>query len=55
VPQNCRPGIPPEENLDGFHSLEELILDSNDLVQFDQWRSLDCLPKLKKLGTGNPG
>lgn len=34
----------------GFNCLQELVLDSNDLVQLDQWRSLDCLPKLRVLG-----
>lgn len=46
---NCISSVPPEEDLYGLTSLEELILDSNDLVQFIQWRSLDSLPSLRKL------
>ncbi|CAD7950778.1 unnamed protein product [Amoebophrya sp. A120] len=46
---NCISSIPPEESLDGFPKLSSLVLDSNDLVQFDQWRSLDCLRNLKHL------
>jgi len=46
---NCVSSIPPEEYLTGFFNLEELILDGNDLVQFAQWRQLDCITSLKKL------
>jgi len=47
--RNCISSVPPEEELYGLQALEELILDSNDLVQFIQWRALDALPKLRKL------
>jgi hypothetical protein len=47
--RNCISHIPPEEDLYGLVALEELILDSNDLVQFIQWRALDALPCLRKL------
>jgi len=46
---NCISSLPPEEDLYGFRALEELILDANDLVQFVQWRPLDCLPRLRVL------
>jgi hypothetical protein len=46
---NCISSVPPEEDLYGLQSLEELVLDANDLVQFIQWRSLDALPRLRKL------
>mmetsp|Transcript_13027 Transcript_13027/g.31058 ORF Transcript_13027/g.31058 Transcript_13027/m.31058 type:complete len:556 (-) Transcript_13027:55-1722(-) len=46
---NCISSLPPEEELLGLQALEELILDSNDLVQFMQWRSLDAVPHLRKL------
>lgn len=46
---NCISSVPPEEDLYGFQSLEELILDANDLVQFIQWRALDAAPKLRRL------
>merc|ERR1712232_571983 len=46
---NCISSVPQEDDLYGLHALEELILDANDLVQFIQWRSLDALPRLKKL------
>jgi hypothetical protein len=46
---NCISSLPPEEELHGFRALEGLILDANDLVQFVQWRSLDCLPRLRSL------
>ncbi|CAJ1366069.1 unnamed protein product [Effrenium voratum] len=46
---NCISSLPPEEELQGLQVLEELILDSNDLVQFMQWRSLDAVPRLRKL------
>eukprot|EP00929_Paragymnodinium_shiwhaense_P073181 TRINITY_DN37226_c0_g1_i1.p1 TRINITY_DN37226_c0_g1~~TRINITY_DN37226_c0_g1_i1.p1 ORF type:complete len:680 (-),score=200.40 TRINITY_DN37226_c0_g1_i1:161-2200(-) len=46
---NCISSVPPEEELFGLKALEELVLDSNDLVQFMQWRSLDALPRLRKL------
>lgn len=46
---NCISSMPPEQDLYGLESLEELVLDSNDLVQFVQWRALDALPKLRKL------
>ncbi|CAJ1371648.1 unnamed protein product [Effrenium voratum] len=35
---NCISSLPPEEELQGLQVLEELILDSNDLVQFMQWQ-----------------
>jgi hypothetical protein len=46
---NCISSVPPEEELYGLQSLEELTLDANDLVQFVQWRALDVLPRLRKL------
>ncbi|CAK9031779.1 Leucine-rich repeat transmembrane neuronal protein 4, partial [Durusdinium trenchii] len=46
---NCISSLPPEEELSGLQVLQELILDSNDLVQFMQWRSLDAVPQLRKL------
>lgn len=46
---NCISLVPPEGEICGLQSLEELILDNNDLVQFVQWRALDALPRLKKL------
>lgn len=46
---NCISSLPPEAELVGLQALEELILDSNDLVQFMQWRSLDAVPHLRKL------
>eukprot|EP00392_Amoebophrya_sp_AT5.2_P014625 g14786.t1 len=46
---NCISSIPPEESLEGFPKLAELVLDANDLVQFDQWRSLDSLRNLRQL------
>lgn len=46
---NCISSVPPEEELYGLQSLEELSLDANDLVQFVQWRALDVLPRLRKL------
>lgn len=46
---NCISSVPPEEDLYGMHVLEELNLDANDLVQFDQWRALDALPRLRTL------
>eukprot|EP00397_Hematodinium_sp_SG-2012_P027205 GEMP01028571.1.p1 GENE.GEMP01028571.1~~GEMP01028571.1.p1 ORF type:complete len:500 (+),score=97.97 GEMP01028571.1:63-1562(+) len=46
---NCVSSIPPEDNLNGFLALEELILDGNDLVQFAQWRPLDAITTLRKL------
>jgi len=46
---NCISSLPHEEDLHGFWALEELILDANDLVQFVQWRPLDCLPRLRVL------
>lgn len=46
---NCISSIPPEEHRNGFNSLEELLLDGNDLVQFVQWRQLDSIVSLKKL------
>lgn len=46
---NCISSVPPEEDLYGLAALKELILDSNDLVQFVQWRALDALPRLRKL------
>jgi len=46
---NCISSVPPEEELYGMHALEELNLDANDLVQFDQWRALDALPRLVRL------
>eukprot|EP00913_Durusdinium_trenchii_P029493 g27646.t1 len=47
---NCISSLPPEEELSGLQVLQELILDSNDLVQFMQWRSLDAVPQLRSLG-----
>jgi len=46
---NCISSLPPEEELYDFLCLEELSLDSNDLVQFVQWRALAVLPRLRKL------
>lgn len=46
---NCISSVPPEEELEGLQALEELILDSNDLVQFIQWRALDAVPRLRRL------
>jgi Leucine-rich repeat (LRR) protein len=46
---NCISSLPPEEELFDFRCLEELILDSNDLVQFVQWRALAVIPHLRKL------
>jgi len=46
---NCISSLPPEGELQGLQVLQELILDSNDLVQFMQWRSLDAVPQLRKL------
>mmetsp|Transcript_23003 Transcript_23003/g.42347 ORF Transcript_23003/g.42347 Transcript_23003/m.42347 type:complete len:526 (-) Transcript_23003:77-1654(-) len=46
---NCISSVPPEEEIAGLQFLEELCLDSNDLVQFVQWRALDALSRLRKL------
>mmetsp|Transcript_40661 Transcript_40661/g.126748 ORF Transcript_40661/g.126748 Transcript_40661/m.126748 type:complete len:555 (+) Transcript_40661:38-1702(+) len=46
---NCISSVPPEEELRGYRALEELILDSNDLVQFLQWRALGAAPRLRRL------
>lgn len=50
---NCISSVPPEEELYGLQSLEELSLDANDLVQFVQWRALDVLPRLRKLSVAS--
>jgi len=46
---NCISLVPEEKEIAGMESLEELLLDNNDLVQFVQWRGLDALRRLKKL------
>jgi len=46
---NCISSVPPEGDLYGLQTLEELLLNDNDLVQFVQWRALDALPRLRKL------
>lgn len=50
---NCISSLPPEEELYDFNCLEELSLDSNDLVQFVQWRALAVLPRLRKLSVAS--